>query len=128
MMFCAGLRKKERRIAMARFEESQDLFGRGTGDSTNGELYCEFCGKTYNEGADDETDGREPDDHYDEFDSIGYTSFAGHQVCENCFEIIESEVLRRMPDILKWYKRVLSSQKADIKNGETMLNDLLEGQ
>jgi hypothetical protein len=103
---------------MARFEDSPDLFGNGMGSSSCGEIICEVCGKVYNKGIGVDED--EDDD--EEGDSILNTEFAGLQVCECCFEKIENETLRRMPDILKWYKKIIASKKNQISEAEALLN------
>jgi hypothetical protein len=89
-----------------RLEESPDLFGRGSGDSTCGELTCAICRTTYNKDADLTEDYSG--------DSVGYTYFAGRKVCENCFGEIESEILGRMQDILPWYRRHVERSKKRI--------------
>ena len=106
---------------MARFEDSPNLFGYGVGSSTSGEVICEVCKKVYNKGIGVDDDG---DDDWDEGESILNVEFAGLQVCECCFGKIENEVLHRMPDILKWYKRILASKKNQITEAETLLNGL----
>jgi len=102
---------------MARYEESPNLFGCGTGDSTSRELICEFCGKVYNKGIDDDSGD-------DEGIDIPYTEFAGKQVCHCCFERIENEILRRMPDILSWYKKVISIKKEIAEDVEAILKSI----
>jgi hypothetical protein len=78
---------------MSRFIDSPGLFGRGIGYSTCGDFTCAVCG-VYNEGYDKE--------------AILVDTFAGLEICGDCFEKIEREILRRMPDILQWYKKILN--------------------
>jgi hypothetical protein len=91
---------------MARFIDSPELFGRGTGISTCGDFTCAICGVKYNTGN-DETE------NYDN-DSVQVTTFAGVKICGDCFEEIENEILLRMSDILQWYKKILE-HRAEIK-------------
>jgi hypothetical protein len=91
---------------MARFIDSPELFGGGVGISTCGCFTCAICGVKYNDGND------ETENYGDE--SIPVTTFAGVEMCGDCFEEIENEILRRMPDILRWYKKILD-RKAEIK-------------
>jgi hypothetical protein len=77
---------------MARFIDSPELFGCGTGISTCDDFTCAICGTKYNNGNDE---------------SIPVATFAGVKICGDCFEKIENEILCRMPDILRWYKKIL---------------------
>jgi hypothetical protein len=101
---------------MARFEDSPDLFGSGIGHSTCGDFICDLCKTQYNTGN-DKTENYSGD-------SVPYTEFAGLVVCGDCFEEIEDEVLHRMPDILKWYKRIMEARKKDIDQGVALLDGL----
>lgn len=99
-----------------RFEDSFELFGVGVGKGTYGDIKCEMCGTLHNEGEDDlgEYNG----------ESVSWTTFAGMCVCECCFERVENEILRRMPDILPWYRRILDRQKASIANLDSDLKSV----
>lgn len=97
-----------------RFEDTPELFGYGAGTSCIGDLKCEFCGTLHNP---DET-GDDPDG-----EPIRNTEFAGLQACECCFLKIENEVLHRMPDILKWYKRILEARRKRLERNERLLAD-----
>jgi len=77
-----------------RFEDTPNLFGCGVGHSTLNEIRCGICGTVYK--------ARESEEEY-----IRRTDFAGIEVCDSCFEKIEREILRRMPDILPWFTRIL---------------------
>jgi hypothetical protein len=101
-----------------RFENTPGLFGIGVGISTCGSFLCDICGTAYNE----------DDDGSDEYegDGIATTQFAGLNVCGNCFETIENGVLRRMPDIISWYKRLLDVRKSRLKEDESLLKSLLK--
>jgi hypothetical protein len=103
-----------------RFEDTPELFGSGVGTGTCGDIRCDICGTSYNEGEDE----REVYDN----DSVTHTSFAGLTVCFCCFEKIEKEVLRRMPDIINWYTRLLQSQVKNFKLKQSDLNRLLTQQ
>jgi hypothetical protein len=92
---------------MARFMDSPGLFGRGVGISTCGDFTCAICGVEYNTGND-------KTENYDG-DSVMVANFAGVDICGDCFEKVENEILRRMPDILQWYKKILE-HRAEIKN------------
>jgi hypothetical protein len=109
-------------MKMARFEDSPNLFGYGVGDSTDGEVICEICGNVYNKGIGIDENNEDEDCG----DSVRYTEFAGLQVCECCFDKIENEILKRMPDILSWYKRVVESQKKSVQDNEALLKGLQE--
>jgi hypothetical protein len=99
---------------MARFIDSPELFGCGTGIATCGDFTCAICGVKYNNGN-DETE-------YYDGESITVTDFAGVQVCGDCFEKIENEILRRMPDILQWYKKILERRDEIKKVMEAIAN------
>jgi hypothetical protein len=108
---------------MARYKDSTNLFGASFGESTQGELTCGICGKTYNKGADDlDENGDEKD--YDDYESVGHTEFAGITICENCFEAVEDEILHRMTDILIWYRMVLEERKKETADDETVLSKI----
>jgi hypothetical protein len=96
-----------------RHDDSPDLFGGGCGAGTSGDIECDICQEKYNQGADDAED-------YHHRPTVGWTSFAGMTVCDCCFESIEDEILRRMPQILPWYQKIvdkrLSRAMEDSKN------------
>lgn len=102
-----------------RIEDTPELFGVGAGSGTCGDITCEWCGQKYNEGNDaaEDWDG----------DSVVYTEFAGKTVCECCFEKVEDEVLRRLPDAIPWYSRLLARKKdfvdGEIKKVESLHNN-----
>jgi hypothetical protein len=101
-----------------RFEDTPELFGGGCGTGSNGDLICEFCGKTYKDRED--KDGNP----YDSSESISITTFAGKQVCDCCFEEIENEILSRMDDIIPWFTRILKAQHKNLENYDNMLKEL----
>jgi len=103
---------------MARYFDSDFLFGIGSGVSTCGNYKCGFCGETYNEGADKTGDYNG--------DSVPVEHFAGLNVCYNCYETIENAILRRMPTILKWYCNILKSKDADIKKQTKQLKEVFD--
>lgn len=102
---------------MSRIYDTPDLFDVGIGHGTSGDITCDFCGQKFNEGAD--ASGR-----YLDFDSVSHTRFAGKTVCFCCFEKIEDEVLVRMPDILKWYAKIIASQQAALNERKTDLQSV----
>ncbi|MCL2869225.1 hypothetical protein FWF48_00225 [Candidatus Saccharibacteria bacterium] len=87
-----------------RFEETPGLFGSGVGSATNGDFTCGVCHTRYNEGND------ESRDYFG--DSVPNAFFAGLEICGDCFERVEDEVLRRMSDILPWYGRIVEKRLA----------------
>lgn len=87
-----------------RIFDTPELFDGGVGASTGYELKCEFCGITHNKGL-------EPEKKIGEGDSVLHTNFAGKQICDCCFEKIETEILRRIPDIIDWYMRILEMRE-----------------
>jgi hypothetical protein len=91
---------------MARFIDSPGLFGRSAGIAACGDFTCAICGVKYNAGND-------KTESYDN-DSVPVDAFAGVEICGDCFEKIENEILRSMPDILQWYKKILE-RRAEIK-------------
>jgi len=90
-----------------RFEDSPELFGVGSGVSTTGYIECEWCGNVYEDPAD--------------IESVSSTDFAGKQVCDCCFEKIEREILYRMPDILKWYSKIVAKRKESVEQADNAL-------
>ena len=106
---------------MTRFEDSPNLFGAGFGDSTSRELICEYCGKVYNKGVDDDSNDEEGID-------VPYTDFAGKQICYCCFEKIENEILIRIPEILKWYRKIVEARKKSVQVDEILLKGLSENE
>lgn len=112
-----------------RIEHTPGLFGRGLGTSTYGDITCEVCGKSYNEGADEKEDYTG--------DSIGEARFGDITVCECCFGKVENAVLQHMGDILPWYRRYLEGRKAALElrfgqlqgaeSMETVVAPFLEG-
>ena len=101
---------------MTRFEDSPDLFGGGIGCSTHGEFTCLICGTACNKGN-DETENYIGD-------PVGYTDFAGGCICNDCFEIVEFEILKRMSDILPWYKRFLDNTKKRTAYMENLVKEV----
>lgn len=104
---------------MMRFEDTPGLFGDSSGASTEGYFQCEFCGKEHNQDFNENTG--EGSDY-----SICITHFAGIDVCEECFERIENEILRRMEDILPWYSRILKTRRANLESNEKALETVLK--
>jgi hypothetical protein len=104
---------------MSRIFDTVNLFGVGSGASTQGEIKCEICGKVYNEGADDDED-----ESYDDYSSVSHTMFAGMEVCECCFVEIENEILHRMSSILDWYRNIVKLREEKIKSDNEKLRGL----
>jgi hypothetical protein len=101
---------------MARFIDGNELFGVGMGYSTCGDLKCDICKTMYNEGN-DKTESYNGD-------SVIYTDFAGLTVCYDCFEAIENEILHRMPDILKWYRKIIKARQKNIDEAKKAFEGL----
>lgn len=80
-----------------RFEHTPELFGRGCGISTCGDIKCHICGTKYNEGMD------VLGEYYN--DPVTHTVFAGVEICDCCFEKIEEEIWIRRGDVIPWMKR-----------------------
>lgn len=95
--------------------DSPELFGVGCGGGTSGDITCEFCNTPYNEGADEAGD-------FHDRDSIRFTSFADLTICECCFERVEDEIERRMPDILRWYRAIVERRRAELARDITQLD------
>ena len=102
-----------------RFDDSPELFGVGIGHGTSGDIECGICKAKYNQGADEKED-------YHDRETVNHTDFAGMTVCDCCFEKVEREVLRRMPDILLWYKKILDARLRNAVNGQVDLQGILE--
>ena len=101
---------------MARYIDGPELFGGGTGVSTCGDFTCAICGVEYNKGNDEtESYGGDP---------VGLTDFAGVSICEDCFEAVEDEILRRMPSIIEWYCTILKSKEKHIKKQKELLRNV----
>ena len=94
-----------------RFEDSPELFGGGCGHGTSRGFTCGWCGTEY---PGDETG----------HDTVTVTDFGGKEVCEECFEVIEGEILARMGDILPWYRRILDAKKAGIAKLDEKLQEV----
>lgn len=101
-----------------RFEHTPELFGRGCGISTCGDIKCHICGTKYNEGMD------ELEEYYN--DSVRHTDFAGIEICDCCFEKIEEEIWRRREDIISWMKRRIERIKKHNDIDLELVNDLEE--
>jgi len=97
-----------------RFEETPDLFGGGMGSGSTDELICEWCGNVYE---------RQPACG----DSVSFTHFGNKQICYCCFEKVENAVLKRMPAILKWYRRLLDAKKKQLKETDKNLKKVEDG-
>jgi hypothetical protein len=89
-----------------RWDESPGLFGLGVGTSTCGDFTCGICGTEHNKGNDAAEDYSG--------DSVGFEDFAGIEICENCFETIETEILGRMKHILPWYRRIVERRRESL--------------
>ena len=103
---------------MIRFEDSPELFGGGCGSSTVLEFTCHRCGTEYNKGNKGEEDNSESDEY------VRYTIFAGMKICGACFAAIECDVLRRIPEILPWYRNILAEERARLEKAESLLANL----
>ena len=103
-----------------RFDDSPDLFGVGHGVSTVGKTRCEFCGAVYH--ADNEDEKGDVIDPY--ADPVGETIFAGKTICDCCWEKIEVEILRRMPDILRWYNKILQARRTKLEGAEDLMREI----
>jgi hypothetical protein len=90
-----------------RLGESNDLFDAGVGVSTCGDFTCGLCGTKYNQGNDEKEDYSG--------DSVPYTNFAGIDICYQCFEKVEREILSRMPAIIEWYCKILKTNERQIE-------------
>jgi len=106
---------------MARFEDSPDLFGRGMGVATAHRIKCGWCGNDYNF-------YHEEDDELidDDLDTTPYTEFADKKICSCCWEKIEDEIFSRMPDVLKWYSRILRDHRAAATRDIGIIKDIVE--
>ncbi len=93
-----------------RYEDTPELFGGDCGSGTYGDITCGICQTAYNQGADEKGDYNG--------DSVTWTSFAGLDICNCCFEKIENEVLGRMGQILPWYKRLLLARRKSLEKHE----------
>ena len=91
-----------------RYDDSPDLFGSGVGHGTSGGIDCEWCGTVHEE-----------DDVI-----IDYTHFADKVVCYCCFEAIETEILRRMGDLLPWYLSIVSSSLDSLTKNKKIAEDI----
>jgi hypothetical protein len=108
----------ERKYPM-RIEDTPELFGAGCGSGTIAEIKCGFCGRVYNKG--------ETGEHLSlDNESVEYTWFAGKMVCYCCFESLENEVLRRISDILPWYKRIVEAKRKGLEDESKNLSDVLK--
>lgn len=96
-----------------RHRDTPELFGVGVGTGTCGDMRCGICGTLYNEGEDERA-------IYDR-DSVLHTDFAGLDVCECCFEAIETEILRRIQNILPWYRGLLNAERRHLRAAEKQL-------
>jgi hypothetical protein len=100
-----------------RFEDTPELFGQGCGISTSGDIKCNICGVKYNEGAD-------KNEYY--YDSVGYTDFAGVNICDCCFEKIEEEIWVRRTEVISWLKRRLDNIKKRNDKELELINTIKE--
>lgn len=103
---------------MERFEDSPDLFGRGMGSGTCGELQCDWCGKVHNKGC--------GNNNLSDV-TVKFTYFGELQICEDCFGEVEQAVLSRMKDILPWYKRILDLRRKALDSADKALKVVVEG-
>lgn len=100
---------------MKRFVDSSGLFGEEEGKSTNQDFVCGVCHTQHTSNK-----------HDDGGDYIWYTEFAGMEVCDACWVEIENSVLERMPQIIRWYVEILSSQRLKLSTKERQVRELLE--
>jgi hypothetical protein len=105
-----------------RYKDTPDLFGKGVGTSTTGTVHCGLCGATWNADNEDEN-GNIIDEGAD---SVRDTQFAGITVCDCCFERIEDEILRRMPNILKWFAEITAERRRLLLRDEALLKKVGE--
>jgi hypothetical protein len=99
-----------------RFEDTPNLFGDGCGVSTGGDFTCSVCGVEHNKGNDE-------DQNYSD-DFIGVVEFAGMEICGNCFEDVENEILRRMNYIIPWYRRIIEARRERLDSADTALKSI----
>lgn len=106
---------------MPRFEDTPDLFGNGAGVSTYGPFTCDKCKRDYNQ---DVESGREANCHGS---PVTHTTFAGMEICEECFDSIEHEILNRMGDLLPWYARYLDRCEKNLKKRRDEMRTIKKG-
>ncbi len=97
--------------------DSPELFGVGCGTGTSGDFTCQICGGMYNQGADEAED-------YMNRETITHTTFAGLDVGDCCFEKIESAVEERMTDILRWFRAIVETRRAEVARDARALDDI----
>lgn len=100
-----------------RFEDTPGLFGSGLGINTRGDFKCGICGKKYNIGADKEED-------YENREGLTVEGFAGIDIGECCFEKVEDSVIKFMPLIIPWYKRILVARRKNLEDAEGVLKEV----
>jgi hypothetical protein len=96
-----------------RFEDSPELFGYGVGGGTTAVIICGICGNVYNEHRETIPDFLA--------ESVRHTTFAGIEVCECCYEKVETEILHRMFHILKWYRKIVDARWRLVKEDDAAL-------
>lgn len=104
---------------MTRFDNSPELFGGGAGTGTGHSITCGLCKTNYNEdiGPSNPIGG----------DTVNFTRFAGIQVCDCCFENIETAVLKRMDYILYWYNQILDDRLDRILKHKKLVRQIADG-
>lgn len=99
--------------------QKTNLFGCGVGCSTCGDFTCGICETEYNKGND------EKEDYSGE--SVVYTEFAEIYICQNCFDKVEREILRRMADIIPWYKKIATAKMEEAEREKQLIETIFGG-
>ena len=101
---------------MNRPDDAVGIFWSGIGHRTYGDLKCDFCYKTYNEGADEEED-------YDN-DGISYDEVHNLNICEHCFSKLEDYIWSRRKDVIQYLIRRTEKLSAQAKKNEEIIKPL----
>lgn len=93
--------------------DSPFLFDCGSGVGTYREMQCGVCKTVYNKGCNDEDKLSET--------GISWATFGGKEVCECCYHIIENAVYPWVEDIIKWYRKIIAEEAAEVKRKQELL-------
>ena len=99
-----------------RFDDNLGLFGSSNVSGTNYQVECELCGTVHNTGCD-------PEEPNKEGVYIRTAQFVDLQICDCCFDRVESYFLDNMGDIVLWMIEIIENDPEQLR---VHLNDLIK--
>ncbi len=99
-------------------EKSPFPFNQGSGHSTEAEIFCDWCGTTYNKGVND-------DNNIAGY-SVRHIKFGKIQICDCCFDPFEKTMIAWFPEVVEFMAERLKLAKAAVEEMEASVDKARE--